>query len=201
MQAKSRRFVDVWARLVTSAAVMALALLLFSPRANADELDDLLAAGSYVEGEAIVALTDAEGLTAQSDAPYEITPLMQVSPSSVSDAPAGALATQSEQTTTLSLVTSDILTTEELLQTLAEDPHVAFAEPNYLCELSLTPAAGGTDNDFALTSDLTPLQWGRRCHNARARYGGADGAPKRRGARGAHLCIRSVLRVVDEGVF
>ncbi|MBQ9005717.1 MAG: hypothetical protein IJ092_05010, partial [Atopobiaceae bacterium] len=106
-----------------------------------------------------------------------------------------------EQTTTLSLVTSDILITEEILQTLAEDPHVAFAEPNYLCELPLTSAADGAASDTSLVGDLTRLQWGRRRHHARARYGGADGAPKRRGARGAHLCIRSVRRVVDEGVF
>lgn len=198
---------DVWARLVTSAAVMALALLLFSPRANADELDDLLAAGRYVEGEAIVALTDDEGLAAQSDAPYEVTPLMQVSPSSVGEAPAGALTSQSEQTVALSLVTSDDLTTEELLRTLSDDPRVAFAEPNYLCELPLTPAAGGAASDTSLVGNLTPLQWGNWAGSEVMRPGSAAANPSINvpnfGAdwRGANMDKRVVVALLDTAVY
>lgn len=116
--------------MILASTSMLLVALALSPRAHADELEDLMSAGSYVEGEAIVAYSADEGLAAWSDAPYQITPLMQVSPASVGEDAADALTGQAEQSTALSLVTSDSLTTQELLQLLADDPHVVFAEPN-----------------------------------------------------------------------
>lgn len=63
----------------------------------------------------------------------DLDPLMEVSEES---ADVQVIPTQASKDVTLTLVTSDSLSTEELLRSLADDPRVAFAEPNYYAELS-----------------------------------------------------------------
>lgn len=149
-----------------SLVVMLLCIALFPLVAQADEVDDMLAAGDYVEGEVVAAFRVQDGqITAQSTAPYEVTSLMTVSASAARAMTddAGLVTAQSTEGLSLSSVTSDSLTTAELLRMLADDPSVAFVEPNYTVLLE------GADSDDRLASqmadisdvaDLTPMQWG-----------------------------------------
>lgn len=147
--------------------VIALIHLAFLPlAAHADEVDDMLASGNYVEGEVVAAFFPQDGqLVAQSEAPYEVTPLMKVG-TSATQAGDGTLRAQSEESLTLSSVTSATLSTEELLRLLSEDTNVAFVEPNYTFSIedaesgnvtasnSLSPRA-----DATTVGDLKPIQW------------------------------------------
>ena len=143
--------------------VVVMAFMTFLPvPAHADDIDDMLSAGDYVQGEAIVAFNAADGLLAmQSDAPYELKPLMTVDAASARAAGGEALLAQAEGEFTLSSATSDSLTTEELLRLLAQDPSVAFVEPNYTFSLvdadETHPVVAQADATGI--GDLTPLQW------------------------------------------
>ena len=64
-------------KMLLTLLAVALTVLAFVPlTAQADEVDDLLSVGSYIEGQAVVGfLSEGEGLTAQSSLPYAIDPL------------------------------------------------------------------------------------------------------------------------------
>lgn len=64
---------------VSLLVVALLHLALLPQAAHADEIDDMLAAGSHAEGEVISAFFSRDGqLVIQSEAPYEVMPLMRV---------------------------------------------------------------------------------------------------------------------------
>lgn len=164
--------------------VAVLTCMALSPlAATADEIDDLLAAGDYAEGEVIAAfrtngsstpLTDGGLFQPRSAKPYTVKPLMTVSdtePQATDD----QLRAQSEETLTLKCVTSDTLSTAELMRMLSDDPNVAFVEPNYtlsltdedesdtvidLSTLTDAPISLSSQTDTPAILDLTPLQWG-----------------------------------------
>ncbi len=149
---------------IASLVVVLLCMAFFPLVAQADEVDDMLSAGDYVEGEVVAAFRARDGqLTAHSTAPYEVTPLITVDSSAARAAANDGLTTQSAENLTLTSVASDSLTTEELLRMLADDPNVGFVEPNYTFSLE-----GANSDDFAATqvanisdvTDLTPMQWG-----------------------------------------
>ncbi|MDO4405015.1 MAG: S8 family serine peptidase [Atopobiaceae bacterium] len=131
----------------------------------------MLATGEYVQGEAIVALYGNEdgALAAQDELPVDgLEPLMEVSAQAAGIATGEGLVAQAEQGVTLSLVSSDSLSTEELLRSLADDPRVAFAEPNYYAELAedeeaqaiAEASAEYVPQDSDAARDLRQLQWG-----------------------------------------
>ena len=107
-----------------------------------DDIPTLLAAGEYAEGEALVGLVgagDTSGLIAQDELPGNVEALMDVDGADVlanaDAATPGQLVAQAEQEgVTLAVITSDSMSTEELLYALAENDRVVFAEPNYLTE-------------------------------------------------------------------
>lgn len=122
----------------------------------ADDIPAMLAAGAYAEGEAVVCLDDAAAAPL-SDATAE--PLMDLDPE------------QDGSTTSLAVVRSDAMGTEELLRSLADDPSVLYAEPNY----TGAALADGDDDAIALANaadaaavavaqgaskDMTAFQWG-----------------------------------------
>ena len=155
-------------RLIISSLVVALLHLALLPSvAHADAIDDMLAAGSYADGEVVAAFMSQDGkVMAQSDAPYEIKPLMRVG-ASARRANDGTLAAQGERDMTLSSVSSATLSTEELLRLLAEDPNVAFAEPNYTFSLEDANQSGTRPRgvlspqvDASTVGDLKSMQWG-----------------------------------------
>ena len=166
-----------------------------SPSASSwtDEIDDMLARGSYIEGEVLVGLVEVPGSKKLAAQPSEILseaePVMEAS---VDDAPNSEQAQilPDDVPMTLSYVSSDELTTEQLLHQLADDPRVVFAEPNYCSDfVEAKTAVEGSDAEAlpptsadetftaqddtqekdepqltlaadAKLSDLTPLQWG-----------------------------------------
>ncbi|MBR3328739.1 MAG: S8 family serine peptidase, partial [Atopobiaceae bacterium] len=162
---KQHRIPSCW--LFTSFVVALMYLALLPLVAHADEIDDMLAAGSYAEGEIIAAFFPQSGeLMAQSEAPYEVTPLMRVGTSAIVTDD-DALTAQSEESLTLSSVSSATLSTEELLRLLAEDPNVAFAEPNYTFSLEDANQSGTKPRsvlspqvDASTVGDLKSMQWG-----------------------------------------
>ena len=137
-------------RLFALLATAVFVLSLCPISVQADDIDDMLAAGNYVEGEVIAAIL-TEGLQTEdeSDAPYEVTELISVDPYAVQQAVEDEEAQGSAKnsaysikvTTSLSdsinlcVVSSDTMSTEELLRMLADDPNVVFAEPNYLLDM------------------------------------------------------------------
>ena len=153
-------------RLVISLVATLLYLALLPLVAHADEIDDMLAAGNYTEGEVVAAFfPQSSQLVAQSEAPYEVTPLMRVG-TSATQVGDGTLTAQSEEGLTLSSVTSGTLTTEELLRLLAEDTNVAFVEPNYTFSIEdADPSNPASDNspspqiNATDVGDLKPMQW------------------------------------------
>ncbi|MBR1828815.1 MAG: S8 family serine peptidase [Atopobiaceae bacterium] len=149
-------------RKLISLLIVAMACLALLPHyARADEIEDMLTAGTYVEGEVIAAFSTTDGnLVTQVDAPYEVKPLMTVDSSAARSAD-GALIAQSTGNLTLSSVTSGSLSTEELLRSLANDPNVAFAEPNYTFTLEGAEEASylTSQADASTIGDLTALQW------------------------------------------
>lgn len=147
-----------------------------------DDIDSMISSAPYVEGEVIVGYygdPDGSELAVQSCDADEGEELIQVESSNCEqvagvEAPeTAALAAQAADGTTISVVTSDSLTTAEMLHQLADDPRVAFAEPNYRIStvdaqgkrrvLTLTPAEEEEDDDTLAPNpelaDLTPLQW------------------------------------------
>lgn len=123
-----------------------------------DEIPELLSAGEYVEGEALVGIigtSDETALSTQEGLPGDdVEAIMTVEgkdvlAGSVTDE-SGTITTQSElDSVTLSVVTSSSMSTEELLYALAQDDRVAFAEPNYLTTLTEDEALEGDDTDPA----------------------------------------------------
>ena len=156
-----------------------------------DEIGVMLASGDYIEGEAIVGFWEdpgASGLTTQVSA-YEVEPLLEVAASAV-DAQQDAVQANTGITTQssdpardvrISLVSSDSLSTEGLLRQLADDPRVAFAEPNYVGEYdavdgesgaaaavsrSLITGLASQEGVEGAACDLTQLQWGNSAKGA-----------------------------------
>jgi len=149
------------------AVVLAMSLVplpAFAERAVApseswvDEIESMLAAGDYAEGEVIVGFQEVRsvfGLTPQPGEPYGAESLLEVDASVVDDEAAGvstpagtifpAQSAADGGDVQISLIESDSLSTRELLYQLADDPHVVFAEPNYITE----PTAADAENDAA----------------------------------------------------
>ena len=154
----------------------------------ADDIEAMLAAAPYVEGEVIVGYyghVDEPGfledgiLSTEPSSADELEALIEVDSSNCDLAgqdglqSSGALSVQATQDEIIIAVeTSENLTTAEMMRKLADDPRVAFAEPNYLVAAadnlvvgrspSLTASADGdpanaSESDKA--ADLTPLQW------------------------------------------
>lgn len=131
-----------------SVVVSASLLLALAPRVPvraeetahwSDTIDQMLASGDYAEGQAVVALLGNEDDQLQVQAGLsvdDLEPLMEVSARAAGVPSASGLSPQGQQRVTLTLVTSDTLSTEEILYSLADNPRVAFAEPNYYAELS-----------------------------------------------------------------
>ena len=120
-----------------------------------DAIDAMLASGEYADGEAVVALLGDEdhALAAQAELPVDdFEPLMEVSGQAVGMAEGDGLVAQSADEVTLSLVSSDSLSTEEILRSLANNPRVAFAEPNYYAELA---EEDGVEAIATATAELT----------------------------------------------
>lgn len=174
------KLAHVYLRKALSVITSASLLLALAPSAPvqaaqeerwSDSIDAMLASGAYVEGEAIVALYGNEdgALAAQDELPVDgLEPLMEVGAQAAGIAAGEGLVAQAEQSVTLSLVSSDSLSTEELLRSLADDPRVAFAEPNYYAELAEDEEAQAIAEASAeyvpkgsdTTNDLRRLQWG-----------------------------------------
>lgn len=173
---------------------------------HADEIEDQLAAGSYVKGEAIAAFRiDTGQMQAQSGSSYEVTELISVDSSVVEEAsqenqtqgsaelPPYSIKETASLTDDIEIcvVSSDTLSTEELLNRLADDPNVVFAEPNYTFELDsdfrtdeFTPAAKGNvkdmlkaQSDEGSTEDLTYMQWGNWSNDQTIRTEGMTANP------------------------
>ena len=113
-------------RIARSALALALALgLTPAPPAAAAQPEEgwaadipaMLAAGPYAEGEVVACLDGTAAAPLSDEAAVE--PLMDLD-----DEDAGG-------TTRLAVIRSEDLGTEELLRSLADDPSVVFAEPNY----------------------------------------------------------------------
>ena len=184
-----------------------LLVITMSPRTlHADEIEDQLAAGSYVKGEAIAAIRiDTGQIEVESDNSCEVTELISVDPSAVQEAseddetqiaaehPSYSVKETMPLTDDIEIcvVSSDTLSTEELLRRLEEDPKVVFAEPNYTFELDsdfrldeTTSAAkgsaedslsAGSDEDSA--GDLTFMQWGNWSNDQTIRTPGMTANP------------------------
>ena len=193
-------------RLCLLLAAILLVMTMGPLAAHADEIEDQLAAGSYVKGEAIVAFrTDTGQPQVQSDRSCEVTELITVDPSAVQevsedDQTHGSAERPSysvKETMSLTddieicLVSSDTLSTGELLEKLADDSNVVFAEPNYTFELDGDSRPGETsaatkgyaeDNlaagsDEDSTGDLTYMQWGNWSNDQTIRTAGMTANP------------------------
>ncbi|MBX9032729.1 S8 family serine peptidase [Gordonibacter massiliensis (ex Traore et al. 2017)] len=143
-----------------------------------ESLAELLAAGPYVEGEAIAVVDNtATAPLARNGSPLDFAePLMNVTASAYreatgeavaneaalgqgvsayslsNDAPASAGA-EGVGAASIVLVKQAGTTTEELLRLLAEDPRVASAEPNYTMQLAdADDASGAAEVSAALAS-------------------------------------------------
>ena len=147
-----------------------------------------------VSGEAVVILGEGQEddlLAAQSGAIDTLEPLMEVSADSLDET-----ELPDKRKVTVARVTSSELSTEGLLNALADDPHVIAAEPNYLVEQPEEPqaddelqvaaspeaesedepaeaAAGETSG--STVADLAPLQWGNS-NNSTVRAVGLEGS-------------------------
>ena len=126
-----------------------------------DDIDELLAAGDYAEGEAIAIVSpdiEVSGQSIAADVSYE---RIAETEGSTYEAAAGtslpkeALAGAQDDDETVSasdvavetyLVASSDRTTRELLELLANDPRVLDATPNYSYD-SLDDETGGSDED------------------------------------------------------
>lgn len=103
----------------------------------ADEIDTMLLAGNYVEGQVVV------GIDPVADSAFDLskllfgsllgnrTELIEVAADSLQGANAG-----SPGTVIIAKIESDDMTTWDLLKALADEPAVVFAEPNYVAGLA-----------------------------------------------------------------
>ena len=142
-------------RLFVFFATAALVLTLCPLHARAEKNDETPAFGSYVEGEVIAAIrTDGLQMQPESGFSYKVTELISMELSSLPD------------NVRLCAVSSETMSTEELLRILSDDPNVVFVEPNYILELNSEDdleapvSEGQEDTQDGPLSDLTPLQWG-----------------------------------------
>ncbi len=151
---------------ILSVALSASLVVAFAPQAalaqGADEndiaqqeaaqLDETLAAGDYVQGQAIVvvdtSVTDAVAAGARNLIAGED---LLDGAQDVMDATGSAFtaATGQRQTTDVQVkcVTSSTLSTKELISKLLDDPRVISAEPNVEVDASALEDADGTQND------------------------------------------------------
>ena len=131
-------------------------------------IEELLAAGDYVEGEAIVVMRGDAGLSMQ----VEATELAEA------DAEAVALAVEGEaeegsaladttamrvqsvdaDTYTVQLVSDHGRTTEQLLRELYDDPNVISAEPNYIIDAAAAFGAEEAGENADAGTDAVALQ-------------------------------------------
>lgn len=153
-------------RIARSALALALALGLapVAPAAAAQPADGwaadipaMLAAGPYAEGEVVACLDGTAAAPLSDEAAAE--PLMDLD-----DEDAGG-------TTRLTVIRSDSQDTEELLRSLADDPSVVFAEPNYTdikppddegaaTSLASADIASASAASTGAAKDATAYQWG-----------------------------------------
>ena len=212
-------------------AAVLLAVTMCPLTAQAGEIEDQLAAGSYVEGEAIAAIrTGARQMQARADSPFEVTELVSVDSSAVQE------ESQAPQTQgwsffsvrdavplsdgiDLCVVSSDTLSTEELLRRLTEDPDVVFAEPNYIFELNGRHPSGEAalaaaedqagvstaQPETVLPGDLTCLQWGNWSTDQTARAPGMTANPSINvpdfGPTGSNMDKPVTVALLDTGVY
>lgn len=140
---------------------------------GARTIDDLLAAGDYAQGEAVVVVdSTAAAPRSRSMSPLDgAEPLMSLSADTYAQAvdssfsaegsvqdSAGMLARsarsgQSSDELSIVLVRNDAMSTEDLLLALADDPRVVSAEPNYTTYLLDDAAAQATSAVAQAVSD------------------------------------------------
>ncbi len=173
--------------------------------ALADEVDSLLAGGNYVEGEVVVGFAVGDGQILPQSEAYSVEPIMEVGASALQGE--GVLLPQASDGVMLSLVSSDTLSTEELLRLLADDSRVAFAEPNYTCTLPSIASAGmSSQTDTSSIGDLTPLQWGNWADERTMRAVATADNPSINvpafgsDQRGANMDRQIVVAVLDTGI-
>ncbi|MCF0260792.1 MAG: S8 family serine peptidase, partial [Erysipelotrichaceae bacterium] len=130
---------------------------------RAEELSEatgkLLKAGEYVEGEALVFAADSEmttyslrgdDLLAQAEEVYSVD--------SGIENPMKAYSAYGEEEEpdrikgSIKLVKSSTMSTEELIESLYEDPRVVYAEPNYILTVS-EPESGGDEKEAVFQKD------------------------------------------------
>ena len=146
------------------ALALALGLAPVAPAAAAQPEDGwaadipaMLAAGPYAEGEVVACLDGTAAAPLSDKAAAE--PLMDLN-----DEDAGG-------TTRLTVIRSDSQDTEELLRSLADDPSVVFAEPNYTdikppddegaaTSLASADIASASAASTGAAKDATAYQWG-----------------------------------------
>lgn len=146
------------------ALALALGLAPVAPAAAAQPEDGwaadipaMLAAGPYAEGEVVACLDGTAAAPLSDEAAAE--PLMDLD-----DEDAGG-------TTRLTVIRSDSQDTEELLRSLADDPSVVFAEPNYTgmelpddegtaTSLASADIASASAASTGAAKDATAYQWG-----------------------------------------
>lgn len=139
-----------------------------SPWVSDQAIDEMLKAGEYAEGEAIVVMNPSASsdgaIRSRSASPLDrAESLMDVSTEAYEEATAesapaspetnaaapsarsrSASAPETSQDLSIVLVKQENMTTEDLLRELAQDPRVVSAEPNYLIELPREEAAAIT---------------------------------------------------------
>lgn len=157
------------ARRCQSIAITLLLFLVAAFTPNATHIALAADQGGYIEGQAIVGVLEGDGLTIQSETPYTVEELMDVSASAadIKGGSAEGLVSQADTRVRLKLVSSPTLTTDELIAQLQLDPCVVFAEPNQIVtfpdaldldnSLVSQSSTNETSNQF---SDLTGIQWG-----------------------------------------
>ena len=153
------------AGLVLTLLCVALPYTAFAdPDSWVNEIDQMLAAGDYLEGEVLVGIVEPEKsdtLSAQASSLLDrAEPLMETTLSSLNESES-ALTAQGDKPMTVSFISSNEMTTEELLHALADDPRVVFAEPNYRTKLTDEDiedalASAEDPNSDDVSADVTP---------------------------------------------
>lgn len=124
-----------------------------APESWADDIPDMLAAGSYAEGEVVVVMSgDAvEAVALETDGAADtVEPIMEIDAEAIESDRGDAAARSalgSASIGSISVVRSDTSSTEELLYALADDPTVISAEPNYT-DIELTDLEADDEIDF-----------------------------------------------------
>ena len=129
----------------------------------AEEIPQMLAAGNFIEGEVIAEVVSSDSLR-QSALVSEGEELMDVTEAE-DDLISGQL--KNDQGINMLFIQRDDMTTEEILNKLAKDPRVVYAEPNYQAEKTelgedeptAVINAEALKDVVAPENDLTPMQW------------------------------------------